>query len=59
MHNPSRKARDILEGKAVSLTEELDWEEVHALVADIDDTESLEPSSLKEAMNRADWELWK
>jgi hypothetical protein len=53
------KAREILEGRAVSLAEELDWAKVHVLVAEIEEREGLEPRSLKEAMRRAGWELWK
>lgn len=59
VRNPSLKAREILEGKAVGLAEELDWAEVHVLAAEIEEAEGLEPGSLKEAMGRADWELWK
>ncbi|KAJ3574507.1 hypothetical protein NP233_g1723 [Leucocoprinus birnbaumii] len=58
-HTPSAKARDILEGRAITLAEELNWVEVHVLAADIEEAESLEPGSLAEARQRGDWGLWK
>jgi len=57
--NPSLKAHEILEGKAVILAKDLDWAEVHVFAAEIEEMEVLEPSNLKEAMRRTDWELWK
>ena len=57
--NPSLKAYKILKGKAVVLAEDLDWAEVHVITAEIEEMETLEPSNLKEAMRRTDWELWK
>lgn len=57
--NPSAKARDILEGRAVTIAEEEDWMEVQVLVADAEEAEGLEPGSLREAKKRSDWELWK
>lgn len=59
VRNPSQKARDVLEGRAVTLAEELEWEDVHALATEMEEVEALEPASLKEARERADWELWK
>ena len=59
LRNPSQKARNILEGKAISLAEEMDWTEVQCLIADTEKIESLEPRSLKEAKKRRDWNLWK
>ena len=59
MQNLSKEAHEILEGKAISLAEEVDWAEVHILVAEIEEMEGLEPGSLKEAMRQGDWELWK
>jgi len=54
IQNPSLKAYEILEGKAFGLVEELDWVEVHVLLANMEEAKGLEPSSLKEAMQRAD-----
>jgi len=48
------KVYEILEEKAFGLVEELDWVEVHILLADIKEAEGLELSSLKEAMQRVD-----
>ena len=49
LQNPSQKACDILEGKAISLAKEIDWTKVQCLIAGTEKTESLEPWSLKEA----------
>jgi len=57
LRNPSQKAHDILEEKAISLVEEIDWTEVQCLIADTEKTKSLEPQSLKEAKKRGDWNL--
>ncbi|EKM73443.1 hypothetical protein AGABI1DRAFT_96273, partial [Agaricus bisporus var. burnettii JB137-S8] len=56
---PSQKAREILEGKAITVVEELDWEEVHVLVTEMEIMEALEPRTWKEATQRTDWPLWK
>jgi hypothetical protein len=56
---PSQKARDILEGRAVTVAEEEEWEEVWAFVTETEGIEALEPRTLKEAMDRPDWLLWK
>jgi len=37
----------------------MDWTEVQCLIANTEETESLEPQSLKEAKKRGDWNLWK
>ncbi|KAF7779102.1 hypothetical protein Agabi119p4_3447 [Agaricus bisporus var. burnettii] len=59
IRNPSRKARDILEGKAVTMAEETDWEDVHALSTEMVEMESLEPKTWQEAMRSPDSTLWK
>lgn len=56
---PSHKAQDILEGKAVTIAEELEWEDIHALSTEMDEMESLEPKTWQEVMNRPDSTLWK
>jgi len=37
----------------------MDWTEVQCLIADTEETESLEPWSLKKAKKQKDWNLWK
>jgi len=59
LQNPSQKVHDILEEKAISLAEEMDWTEVQCLIADTEETESLKPRSLKKAKKWEDWNLWK
>lgn len=55
---PSEKARDILEGRAVTPVEEEEWQEVHIFAAEMAEMEG-DPTSLGEARKRADWVRWK
>lgn len=59
LRTPSPKAKDILEGRAVMVAEELEWEEVWVFASETGEIEALEPTSLKDAQQRTDWPLWK